>query len=119
MIRRPPRSTLFPYTTLFRSPIGDAVQRAAPRETQGLLMSAVIQIVQDMEEGFLVHGLEGSRNVLMSGEHRFPSLSRWAKELDHFIREDLSDHGSPAFPSHGVRFGVITEIIHVELKPPL
>src|SRR2546422_1654382 len=26
MIRRPPRSTLFPYTTLFRSPRGDAVQ---------------------------------------------------------------------------------------------
>src|SRR3712207_8291391 len=24
MIRRPPRSTLFPYTTLFRSPEGDA-----------------------------------------------------------------------------------------------
>src|SRR5256885_3524463 len=24
MIRRPPRSTLFPYTTLFRSPIDDA-----------------------------------------------------------------------------------------------
>src|SRR5256886_14077046 len=26
MIRRPPRSTLFPYTTLFRSPIFTAVQ---------------------------------------------------------------------------------------------
>src|SRR5258706_8700037 len=25
MIRRPPRSTLFPYTTLFRSPAGEAV----------------------------------------------------------------------------------------------
>src|SRR2546430_12020366 len=25
MIRRPPRSTLFPYTTLFRSPISDRV----------------------------------------------------------------------------------------------
>src|SRR6478735_11556896 len=25
MIRRPPRSTLFPYTTLFRSPIHDGV----------------------------------------------------------------------------------------------
>src|SRR2546422_2631109 len=24
MIRRPPRSTLFPYTTLFRSPLGQA-----------------------------------------------------------------------------------------------
>src|SRR3989442_11773441 len=27
MIRRPPRSTLFPYTTLFRSPHDDQVQR--------------------------------------------------------------------------------------------
>src|SRR2546426_9237854 len=26
MIRRPPRSTLFPYTTLFRSQVGDALQ---------------------------------------------------------------------------------------------
>src|SRR5258708_27862972 len=40
MIRRPPRSTLFPYTTLFRSPMGretgkDAVARVLPmlRET--------------------------------------------------------------------------------------
>src|SRR2546430_3388604 len=27
MIRRPPRSTLFPYTTLFRSPVGQADAR--------------------------------------------------------------------------------------------
>src|SRR3712207_8105759 len=34
MIRRPPRSTLFPYTTLFRSPppAGSALPSAAPRE---------------------------------------------------------------------------------------
>src|SRR3712207_8135423 len=35
MIRRPPRSTLFPYTTLFRSPVGHRVvvlgRRAHPR----------------------------------------------------------------------------------------
>src|SRR3712207_8807495 len=31
MIRRPPRSTLFPYTTLFRSPaLGRAVRRPRP-----------------------------------------------------------------------------------------
>src|SRR2546422_3014572 len=29
MIRRPPRSTLFPYTTLFRSPVGQKRQRHA------------------------------------------------------------------------------------------
>src|SRR3712207_6948709 len=27
MIRRPPRSTLFPYTTLFRSPVGEMFLR--------------------------------------------------------------------------------------------
>src|SRR5256885_7720530 len=31
MIRRPPRSTLFPYTTLFRSPVWERVQRIAVR----------------------------------------------------------------------------------------
>src|SRR5438874_7761656 len=28
MIRRPPRSTLFPYTTLFRSEVGDELEQA-------------------------------------------------------------------------------------------
>src|SRR5258708_31486833 len=39
MIRRPPRSTLFPYTTLFRSPSSDPVQAAAELsdETHALL----------------------------------------------------------------------------------
>src|SRR3712207_9508945 len=37
MIRRPPRSTLFPYTTLFRSPflIKDQVDWAGVRTTHG------------------------------------------------------------------------------------
>src|SRR3712207_7922291 len=33
MIRRPPRSTLFPYTTLFRSQIGLAVSAGSSRST--------------------------------------------------------------------------------------
>src|SRR2546429_8238085 len=33
MIRRPPRSTLFPYTTLFRSLSGDAASGVAPPDT--------------------------------------------------------------------------------------
>src|SRR5256885_7478944 len=32
MIRRPPRSTLFPYTTLFRSGRGGEIGRAADKE---------------------------------------------------------------------------------------
>src|SRR3712207_7209271 len=44
MIRRPPRSTLFPYTTLFRSkdPIGVAVERSA--EIVAILDNDVTQI---------------------------------------------------------------------------
>src|SRR5262245_64070135 len=38
MLRRPPRSTLFPYTTLFRSdrPVGSAADLVAQRERQRL-----------------------------------------------------------------------------------
>src|SRR3989442_3286180 len=40
MIRRPPRSTLFPYTTLFRSPRSRHSRPLAPRELRGLPRSA-------------------------------------------------------------------------------
>src|SRR3712207_8549618 len=36
MIRRPPRSTLFPYTTLFRSPRRDTTLNALPGRRPGL-----------------------------------------------------------------------------------
>src|SRR3712207_7565412 len=35
MIRRPPRSTLFPYTTLFRSVHGDLLGQVAPGHRRG------------------------------------------------------------------------------------
>src|SRR3712207_8012606 len=37
MIRRPPRSTLFPYTTLFRSPIKILMPALSPTMTEGNL----------------------------------------------------------------------------------
>src|SRR5256885_8084803 len=40
MIRRPPRSTLFPYTTLFRSSLTGELVFGAPLTTQQLLDSA-------------------------------------------------------------------------------
>src|SRR3712207_8419766 len=45
MIRRPPRSTLFPYTTLFRSlaPLGDPLLPRAVHE-QDLLVAVVLQV---------------------------------------------------------------------------
>src|SRR3712207_7133510 len=36
MIRRPPRSTLFPYTTLFRSPYGNPGMKVGERDISNL-----------------------------------------------------------------------------------
>src|SRR5258708_24312977 len=41
MIRRPPRSTLFPYTTLFRSVFCHSASAATWRTMSGLLMVSV------------------------------------------------------------------------------
>src|SRR2546427_3176434 len=40
MIRRPPRSTLFPYTTLFRSPRPEGAGAAAPPEEAAIRSGA-------------------------------------------------------------------------------
>src|SRR3712207_2650455 len=54
MIRRPPRSTLFPYTTLFRS-LGDDVDEARPgdrvaadADDRGVAEPALGQLVADL-----------------------------------------------------------------------
>src|SRR5438034_4962806 len=41
MLRRPPRSTLFPYTTLFRSAIGLYLSELAPRGARTVIASLV------------------------------------------------------------------------------
>ena len=98
-------------------PVSDTVHRASPSKTQNFLMSAVIKLVQNMEEGFLVRCLEGSSNILVPGGHRFFFLSRRTKELDQIIREDLPDHGSPTVPGHGNPLGMMEKVLEVEFKP--
>src|SRR5437764_8466851 len=41
MMRPPPRSTLFPYTTLFRSPERDEVSNKSDNERSGVLSTAM------------------------------------------------------------------------------
>src|SRR5690242_21609295 len=58
MIRRPPRSTLFPYTTLFRSPrlmsissasvsVTDWPERASARSPSRVTMRATVEVLPD------------------------------------------------------------------------
>src|SRR2546425_8224503 len=76
MIRRPPRSTLFPYTTLFRSAAAQLVTRAPGG--QGAVREVAEHILQArgewhglvtkyfVERGDVAHGAERSRR---SEEH--------------------------------------------------
>src|SRR5690554_7775782 len=43
MIRRPPRSTLFPYTTLFRSPLRHRILLTFEAEAEGMTADTVLQ----------------------------------------------------------------------------
>src|SRR2546426_6726443 len=49
MIRRPPRSTLFPYTTLFRSPVSEQIEGRAERANLLRLRHAFLKL--DVREG--------------------------------------------------------------------
>src|SRR3712207_7516804 len=64
MIRRPPRSTLFPYTTLFRSPVavevqvlgGGAEATLARAALVGALVEAEALVTVDVEDRHEDHG---------------------------------------------------------------
>src|SRR3712207_6971579 len=49
MIRRPPRSTLFPYTTLFRSNVAEAGSFTRAGDALGLSQSAVSRQISALE----------------------------------------------------------------------
>src|SRR3712207_6951949 len=59
MIRRPPRSTLFPYTTLFRSRGGDLALRRGHRGERVLVAQLVVD--DDARVARREHGLLAAR----------------------------------------------------------
>src|SRR2546421_7845823 len=86
MIRRPPRSTLFPYTTLFRSPTRRKVferLRSGGKPVGGLARGlpvsrpAVSQHLKVLKEaGLVTDRPEGTRRVYRSEEHTSELQSR-------------------------------------------
>src|SRR5262245_64696732 len=64
MIRRPPRSTLFPYTTLFRSLAGRAIRRQdeATGARDRLLRRAGGPVVGDLHDVRVLEPLGGARD---------------------------------------------------------
>src|SRR2546429_3955668 len=88
MIRRPPRSTLFPYTTLFRS--GEEVQLLAQ-----LAVVALARLLLLLEPGIEVLLVEESRAVdaleLRVAMVSAPVRARHVEQLDHRSEEHTSE----------------------------
>src|SRR2546425_12529056 len=70
MIRRPPRSTLFPYTTLFRSHVGAASESLSDR-------GSIPRASMERETG------NASRFPFLVSRFPFPVLDRRPRPVDH------------------------------------
>src|SRR3712207_7825298 len=74
MIRRPPRSTLFPYTTLFRS-LGYVTRRPDPADRRAQLL-AISPVGLAARDGYLAMRARWVAEALRSEEHTSELQSR-------------------------------------------
>src|SRR3989440_10488293 len=94
MIRRPPRSTLFPYTTLFRSAAGAARAALSPA-TRSAVNDAVRQFAQDVAHDVTREGPAAWRRhfspspsffMASDGQLVFSSAASAARGIDDLTR---------------------------------
>src|SRR3712207_8414009 len=74
MIRRPPRSTLFPYTTLFRSAVRDLVGDLVRMALRDGLGGEQVLVV-----GVLAHGISRNSSAVVSVFR----AGSWARSEEH------------------------------------
>src|SRR2546425_1727964 len=116
MIRRPPRSTLFPYTTLFRSE-----QREHPgplqREVMGLIVSADGEQLHAGCQVLTSFAPLSSLNQLVSPHHerlwdRQPQRLRRLEVDDQFVLRRLLDREVG-------RLRALEDLVRVDREPPV
>src|SRR3989442_9915076 len=94
MIRRPPRSTLFPYTTLFRSTALDEL--AASIRSSGVIQPIIVRRFAGAYQ--LIAGERRWRAARQPGPDRIPAIVREATDaqsielalVQNLLREDLN-----------------------------
>src|SRR3712207_9216671 len=91
MIRRPPRSTLFPYTTLFRSTVGNAAPRVveAVREQVGRFTHTCFMVTPYAEYVQVAEAL----NAVTPGDHekRTALFNSGAEAVENRSEEHTSE----------------------------
>src|SRR5438105_11808875 len=96
MLRRPPRSTLFPYTTLFRSRLRDEVERAVLVDGDLDRDDAAVLIARLGVEGLAeLHDVDAVLAQRRADRRRRVRLPAGDLQLDH--GHDLLGHQSIFF----------------------
>src|SRR3989449_7406114 len=103
MIRRPPRSTLFPYTTLFRSdPLGgsyylESLTDQLEREAEALFaeIQSVGGVVKGIEDGWfqrqIARSAEESQREVETGRRVIVGVNEFTSTDDHRSEEHTSE----------------------------
>src|SRR5258708_26017787 len=99
MIRRPPRSTLFPYTTLFRSNVGVFTQPGPRADVGCLAASSVWMAVRAIANcGWSWYRSEEHTSELQSPDHLVCRLLL-EKKKNHLKKQRLSGYRACASKS--------------------
>src|SRR3712207_7130188 len=96
MIRRPPRSTLFPYTTLFRSHVGrrpEVTSRERPRRRPGVgdRLDGLHQVVAGLDAGRIDASLV--QDVLVRSEEHTSELQSRQYLVCRLLLEKKKEEG--------------------------
>src|SRR2546430_4547701 len=83
MIRRPPRSTLFPYTTLFRS-LESGLRAAASIQQAGVVVARGIEARRELETAFEESQcIEDRKRTRLNSSHSQISYADFCLEIKH------------------------------------
>src|SRR3712207_8654563 len=95
MIRRPPRSTLFPYTTLFRSQILDAMNIPAVRAEGFEADDALATMSRQIPEGVELFIVTGDQDAmqLVDGNVKVLRTTRGVSETKTYGRDEVVEIG--------------------------
>src|SRR2546422_5973133 len=95
MIRRPPRSTLFPYTTLFRSAILDVIEQA-PRAAGRVYLDVGLQ------EG----DTQDRKSTRLNSSHGYISYAVFC------LKKKKNGHEDASATLHDVNTGLLRLVVH-------
>src|SRR6266496_5974699 len=116
MIRRPPRSTLFPYTTLFRSVFFSTIYTDSPAKTIHVVREAVRDADNVSERIKPIVRIRGLGDSSIDWEIKY-WLEDYAKynDTDALVRQRIWY----ALRRSGLTFAYPTRTIQLERKAPL